>query len=393
MNGLRAVASLVAAALSLSACARPPGPAAWVMPEAHSERVMALSWAPDGEHLASASFDGTVRVWEVATRREVRRLTLPSPYVLDVSWSPSGDRLAVTTNDAIHLFDAENAERVATIQTTIGALEPPRWQPDGTYLALASAEGSVRLFDGSGTEQRALQGHSKGVSSLAWSRDGRLLASGAWDNSVRVWDVDRRVQVHTLTDLPTASLEVAWSPEGGMIGIHGAVQKDARVWDVAANEVRVLPTAAGVTRIAWRWRGRVVAIGLQDGTVALWDPTTTRAERAVRCGRFVDDLAWSADGERLAIVSFMESAVCLWDAVAPAPHEAHVDHGPILAIAWSPARPSLACAGADGQVRVWDIVGDHSHSHAVPDALASGPGASQAAGRPAARPRPMLGAK
>ena len=106
-----------------------------------------MAWSPDGERLASGSWDNTVRVWSAADGRELAKLNGHSNTVTSVAWSPDGERLASGS-----------------------------W--DNTVRVWSAADGR---------ELAKLNGHSNTVTSVAWSPDGERLASGSYDKTVRVW--------------------------------------------------------------------------------------------------------------------------------------------------------------------------------------------------------------
>jgi len=108
---------------------------------------MPVAYSPDGKSLASGSSDNTVRLWDVATGNELRRLEGHADWVWSVAFSP-----------------------------------------DGKSLASGSSDNTVRLWDvAAGKELRRLEGHAASVLSVAFSPDGKSLASGSYDKTVRLW--------------------------------------------------------------------------------------------------------------------------------------------------------------------------------------------------------------
>src|SRR5260370_2192001 len=122
----------------------------------HSDYVDAVSWSPDGQYIASGSWDGTVQVWSAHTG------------------------FLLTTYKG-H-------------KNVVSALA---WSPDGQYIASASCDGTVRVWEAfTGALQVLYLGHSDAVSALAWSPDGQYIASGSWDHTVQVWNARTGETLH-----------------------------------------------------------------------------------------------------------------------------------------------------------------------------------------------------
>jgi WD40 repeat protein len=112
-------------------------------------RVLSVAVTPDGKHVVSGSGDNTVRLWELATGKEVRRFTGHADWVRSV---------AVT--------------------------------PDGKYVVSGSGDNTVRLLElATGQEVRRFTGHENWVWSVAVTPDGKYVVSGSGDNTVRVWPI------------------------------------------------------------------------------------------------------------------------------------------------------------------------------------------------------------
>lgn len=192
----------------------------------HDGRVRSLDFSADGTLLATGCEDGRVRIWEVATGRLLERANLPvhTRRVYAVDWALSGGLLASAGLDGdARLWDAETEEAVL-IPGAAGA-KPIRTcalRPDGSLLAVSGADTNVHLWEigGPGAPRlvTSLRGHTGVVNRLSFSRDGSLLASAADDGNIRLWTVPPAGRVHeakarsTLIGLPHAWAAVA--PEG-----------------------------------------------------------------------------------------------------------------------------------------------------------------------------------
>jgi hypothetical protein len=161
----------------------------------HDGAVESVAFSPDGRLLASGSWDNTVKLWDVATGREVRTLRGHTDWVRSVAFSPDGRLLASGSWDnTVKLWDVATGREVRTIRGHDIEVESVAFSPDGRRLASGSGDGTVKLWDvATGQEVGTLRGYTDSalgwVLSVAFSPDGRRLASGSKDGTVRIWGV------------------------------------------------------------------------------------------------------------------------------------------------------------------------------------------------------------
>lgn len=241
----------------------------------------------DDKHVVVGCTDGTARVLDAATGKELRRFTKHQERVLGVTVSPDGKRAATTsgTKDpmlkfSIRVWEVETANELFELKGTEDESWAVRFSPDGSRLATASDDGKVRLWDAkTGALEHTFTGHRGMVSGVAFSPDGKRLASSGQDLTVRLWDVEKRVPGKVLVGHTVWVSDLAYTPDGTRLLSVGAnwiedASDGLRVWDAAdgtplylgaANRTEDVglavttpdgrsATTGGMTGAIWEWR-------------------------------------------------------------------------------------------------------------------------------------------
>jgi WD40 repeat protein len=300
----------------------------------HGNGVRSVAFAPDGKHLVTGSHDGTVRVWDTATGKELLKITVPRGK------RPEGAK------------DKTDVDR--------GGVYAVAFSGDGKAVASGDYDGMVYLWEAAtGRRLHTLAGHGREVSGLAFSPDGTTLASASWDNSLRLWDVASGKARHDFRGHAGAVNAVAVAPDG-RLAATAAGDCTVRLWAPATgHELRVLRGHTGwMYGVAVSAEGKVASCS-SDGTVRLWDAVTGREVRCLAApgGRSVS-VAFSPDGKVLAAASWWhgrdDGTVVLWDAATG--HEVRRLAGPQRGcghLSFSPAGRLVAAVGFE-QAIVWE---------------------------------------
>jgi WD40 repeat protein len=288
---------------------------------AHQKSVKAVAYAPDGQWIASAGEDQMVRVWNVATGQERWRFNIGGADEYAVTFAPTGDRLAVGTNNALLLFDAATGERL--VQVAQGAaLVKLAFFPDGRKLVSAGYDQMVKVWDArAGKLLQAVRAHPGSfVFSVAVSPDGHWIASGGNDlvaggKALRLWDAKTLRAQKVLADHTNSVRGVAFASDGKTLVSVGA-DRLVMLWDVASGQ-RLKELRGHTNRlrdVAFSPDGREIAPCGDDNTVKIWnvDPTTEPLDLLTGHQGRIIPVAVSPDGKLVATGS-ADNTAKLWD--------------------------------------------------------------------------------
>ena len=297
------------------------------------------------------------RYWDRLRRSELFALKGHKGGVNSVAFSPDGTRLASASVDqTMKLWDVATGEEMLTIKGHTKSVYDLAFSPDGTRLASASADKTVKVWEAAtGQEMSTLKGHKGGVLSVAFSPDGMRLASASFDRTVKVWDAVTGQEMLTLKGHSGDVHSVAFSPDGMRLATASRDQT-VKVWDASTGqEMLTLKGHTGhVQSVAFSPdRTRLASAG-GDNTLKVWDASTGQEMRTLKGHtHWVTTVAFSPDGTRLAAAS--GATVKVWEAAATQEMltvNGHTDR--VHSVAFSPDGTRLASASRDRTVKVWD---------------------------------------
>ncbi len=167
------------------------GGLATAIPEAHTDSVLDVEFSRDGEYLASASADKFIRVFEVATGKQIHKLEGHTNYALGVTWRADGKRIATCSADnTIMIWNAENGDRIRTIQGFQKQVFAVQFVGQTNTVAMCAGNRIVRMYntDNGGLIRTFAGTGSDYVYSLAITPNSQILLAGGHDSVLRVWN-------------------------------------------------------------------------------------------------------------------------------------------------------------------------------------------------------------
>jgi RNA polymerase sigma factor (sigma-70 family) len=364
----------------------------------HTGRVWSVAVTPDGKVAVSGGWDGTVRIWDVATGKELRRLFADpetKPWIFGVAVSPDGKTLAATThNRKIYFWDLATGRFLRQLPGHHEQTRSLAFTPDGKSLLLAGPDSTIRLIDANsgrqawllhadeeyvsalalaprgklaawsgnvgtvhlldvntGREVRALRGHQAPVFGVAFSANGKRLASGCYKQTLRVWDVDSGKETLCISTPHGFIVAVGLSADGKRVVAAGDTPRQTGVWDATTGKLLYQRTPGHDALVV---SADGIVVGAADHRVSVWDVETGR-DRAAAAGHMAEifGVAFSPDGKRIASAGLDHSAR-VWDRDGNELFRLVGHSNQVTSVAYSPDGKTLATGSIDTTVRLWD---------------------------------------
>ena len=224
--------------------------------EGHKDALYALALSPDGQTLATGSYDQKIKLWNVADGKEIKLLSGHNGGVYGLSFRPDGKVLASASADrTVKLWDVATGKRLDTLSQPLKEQTTVAFAPDGKTLVAGGVDSRIRVW---GVSEKAEEGsnpllltrfaHEGAILNLTFSTDGQRLVSTAADRAVKVWKAADVTELHVL------ELQSDWSPglallDGGLLAV-GRMDGSLAFYDSATGKPAAAPQSMAKAAMA-----------------------------------------------------------------------------------------------------------------------------------------------
>ena len=246
----------------------------------HAKGVLCLAISPDGQILASGSFDETIRLWRLDTGELIYTLKGHKSSVRAIAMMPDSQTLiSGSVDETIKLWSLETGESLGNLTTTAGQVAAIALSCDGQTLASGGSDGiiSLRLLDTTDGEIKSspaltLTGNLSAVCSLAISPDGEVLAVGCSDGTIKLWQLGTLELLNAFQAHSAPVMSVIFSLDVSTL-LSGSADGSIKVWHLGTGqELGILTddSVASVMAVAISSDGQLMASGGADCTIKIW---------------------------------------------------------------------------------------------------------------------------
>ncbi len=325
----------------------------------HTDRVRAVAYSPDGRTLATASYDGSWRIWDARSGRQLRAVYGHTGRISGVAYSPDGRHIATASFDkTARVWDAETGAEQLQLRGHEDRLRYISYSPDGGRILTASYDRTARMWDSaSGAQLLRLDGHTGLVTTAVFSPDGRFILTASYDKTARMWDAHTGRQLKMFGAFAESVTAASFSPNGQRV-LVAVADKTARILDVATgNQLSALIGHAEIVSNAiYSPDGSRILTSSYDLTARIWDAATALPIAVLKGGHSAE-VEWSAfspSGAEIVTAS-SDGTARVWQARDPRELmqlNGHTDMGAYAV--FSPDGSRVLTVSDDKSARVWE---------------------------------------
>jgi len=322
----------------------------------HTDAVVSLAFDEAGARLASASHDGTARVFDVLERTTLAVFEAHEARVDAVAFLPGGRVASGSADETVRAWAVADpsAATVVRMPSRVYCLQV---LPGGERMLVGCADGGLRLVETTSDRPLfTLNGHEDPIDDMVLGPNG-LLATGGGMQAVRLWDVSQAERLDRMSMDGVKAYECVYSPDGATI-VGAARDGSLRAWDARSGVLLASRRGDEVSVLGLMHSrdGRRIYVGYGDGRTHVVDAATLEVERELNFEiGHVRDFALCDVGEHELLALAGDSVLVVstvdWSELMRAPAHGKGDYG----VEFSPDGTRLVAAGGDGVIRLYDV--------------------------------------
>jgi WD40 repeat protein len=325
----------------------------------HADAVWSVNFSPDGKLLVSASRDKTVKVWRVEDGQEIATLN-HQDWVACVGFSPDSKAIAsMEWNGTMRLWNLQGQE-LKSFRTHNAPTVAIHFSPNSKMIATASRDGTAKVWSLDGKELLSLGGHHNWVMYVNFSRDGKNLVTTSRDKTAKIWDLSGK-ELATLHGHNDTVASAVFSRDGQTIAT-ASWDKTVRLWNRKGKELQIFQ---GHINAVWGVNlsqdGQILASSGEDGTVRLWNLNNGEAGKfqslVFNLGEAAaGSVSFSPDGKTFGTTGRYTMAK-LWNRQGQELVTLNGHSDTLRSLQFSPDGQIIATASRDKTVKLWNLSG------------------------------------
>lgn len=336
--------------------------------KAHGNWITAISLSGDGKLLATASRDRTVKVWDLAQKKDIQTLKGSPGDVKSVlfiagkvaSTTGAWDKKKKAWESEIRIWDPATGKMERALHGHADAIEAAALSRDGKILVTASVDQTAKVWDvAGGKETQTLKGHTGAVLTIAITADGKKVATGSADRTVKIWDAVTgkelaSFKIERIVKVPAPkTMDKDKKPAAKDKKVE-AKDKKKEADPKAKKETEVKELGRDFTAVAFSPDGKRLAAGNLDGDIKIYDVDGAKEVKEIKAPDGIWALAFTADGAKLASGGW-DKTIKIWDVASGKDLntiKAHMET--VTALVFTADGQQVISAGLDGMVKIWN---------------------------------------
>ncbi|HEV2803645.1 MAG TPA: TIR domain-containing protein [Chthoniobacterales bacterium] len=325
-------------------------------PITEASAVVALELDPSGRKLLLGMGNGTVRLWRPAPRYPISDRLVHAATIEKLVPSPNGALLAAACTDgSALLWDLAHSEKPRSTLAHKSAVLALAFNPDGSTMLTGGADATARLWETqSGASLCAPLAHPGTVSLVTFRPDGKMFATATENGVAQLWDATTKKRVGEPMKHP-AQISALECTRDNRLLMTASWDGKIRFWDATTAQPAGAPfgTASEITAARIAPGNATIATGHRDGAVNVWS-FSGNLLRAMSHKKSVNSLEFNSAGDYL-VTGSDDGTASVWEVASGKPSgEAMQLDAAATAVAFDPGGNRVATGADNGRVRIWD---------------------------------------